>query len=156
MSWPWKNHIQWAELYQNKKQSDKTINPSFNIPLFKDKGLTNVLNWSLLAGLGMSFMIGLFYSMDSVPGSILSIFFFVFIVMFENVRKPAGVSYISDLADKKILSTSLSVESQVKGFFAAILAPALGFLIDQIGLGEGLMVLALVLIVIFPIVRIVK
>ncbi len=119
-------------------------------------GLENVLNRSLLAGLGMSLLIGLLYSLQSLPFSILSIFFFVFIVMFENIRKPAGVALISDLADKKILSTSLSIESQVKGLFAAILAPALGFLIDQIGIGEGLMVLALVLIVIFPILRIKK
>lgn len=117
-------------------------------------GLKSILNSSLLIGLGMGFLIGFFFFLDSVLYSILSILFFVFVVMSENIRKPAGVAYISGLADKKILATSLSIESQVKGLFAAILAPALGFLIDQFGIGEGFMVLALVLIVLIPIVRI--
>jgi len=117
-------------------------------------GLKSILNGSLLMGLGMGFLIGFLFFLDSVLCSILSVIFFVFVVMSENIRKPAGVAYISGLANKKILATSLSVESQVKGLFAAIMAPALGFLIDQFGIGEGFMVLALALIILIPIVRI--
>lgn len=117
-------------------------------------GLRPILNSSLLIGLGTGFIIGFLFFLNSVFCSILSIIFFVFIVVSENIRKPAGVAYISGLADKKILATSLSIESQVKGLFAAILAPALGFLIDQFGIGEGFMILAFALIILFPIVRI--
>ncbi len=120
----------------------------------KAGGLKPILNGSLLIGLGMGFLTGLFFFLDFVPCSVLSILFFVFVVMSENIRKPAGVAYISGLADKKILATSLSIESQVKGLFAAILAPALGFMVDQFGIGEGLMILAFALIILFPIVRI--
>ncbi len=119
----------------------------------KMKGPASLLNITLIAGLLVSLLIGFLNSQGSFVWESISIILFVVIVMFENFRKPAGVACISNRVEKKVLATSFSVESQLKGLFAAVLAPLLGFLIDRQGIGEGLMILSVFLIVLFPFIR---
>jgi uncharacterized membrane protein YfcA len=48
------------------------------------------------------------------------------------------------------MATGLSAESQLKTIFVATLAPLMGFFADRIGVGGGLIVIAMILIGSFP------
>jgi MFS-type transporter involved in bile tolerance (Atg22 family) len=50
----------------------------------------------------------------------------------------------------EILATALSANSQAKSLFAAIFAPALGFLADKFGIGIGLSALAIIILITTP------
>ena len=115
--------------------------------------LALVLNRTLLIGLICGILSGFMYTENFIWISILSILFFLGIFIVENIRKPVGVSYIAGLTNKNILATSLSVESQVKGIFAAILAPIIGFIADKYGVNWGLVIVSLLLLILWPIVR---
>lgn len=110
---------------------------SLNIPL----------NFTLMIGLGMGLFSGLFFGFDLL---LMSVVFFVFLFIVENLRKPIGVSYLSDSIEKDVLATVLSAESQAHTLVAALLAPLLGFLADQFGLGIALMSVAGILLLLMP------
>ncbi len=116
--------------------------------------LSRALNKTLVFGLLLGAISGLLYSTGSVLWSVISVLLFISLFVIENIRRPVGVSYLADLFDKKILATTLSVESQVKGIFAAILAPLMGFLADMIGIGQAMVIISIVMLVIFPLIRI--
>lgn len=120
----------------------------------KFENLSQALNKTLIFGLFVGVISGLLYSTGSVLLSVLSVLLFISLFVIENIRRPVGVSYVADLFDKKILATTLSVESQVKGIFAAILAPIMGFLADKIGIGQAMVLISIVMLVIFPLIRI--
>ena len=115
--------------------------------------LALVLNRTLLIGLICGILSGFMYTENFKLISILSIVFFLGIFIVENIRKPVGVSYIAGLTNKNILATTLSVESQVKGIFAAILAPLIGFFADKYGVSWGLVIVSLLLLILWPVVR---
>ncbi len=118
--------------------------------------LAVVLNGSLLIGLLFGVLSGVLYSDSFSLLSIISLILFVGIFMIQNIRKPIGVSYIASLTNNNILATSLSVESQSTGIFAAILAPLIGFLADKFGVSWGLVVVSVMLLLVWPIVRLKK
>ena len=116
--------------------------------------LSMALNKTLIFGLLVGAVSGLLYSTGSVLWSVLSVLLFISLFVIENIRRPVGVSYVAGLFDKNILATTLSVESQAKGIFAAILAPLMGFLADKIGIGQAMVLISVVVLVIFPLIRI--
>ena len=105
------------------------------------------LNISLFAGYLFGILSGLFYCMDMF---IISIVFFIFIIIVENIRKPMGVSNVSDLLDRKIYATALSVDSQIKTIVAALSAILIGFLADNYGIGFALIIISVILLIGFP------
>lgn len=119
----------------------------------KYKNQATVLNRTLLFGLLAGAVSGSLYMTGSAFWSVFSVLLFVFLFIIENIRRPVGVSYMAGLLDHKILATTLSVESQVKGMFAAVIAPVMGFLADKQGIGRALLIVSLVLIVIIPLLR---
>ena len=50
----------------------------------------------------------------------------------------------------ELLATALSAESQAEGIFAALLAPLMGFCVDKWKLGNGMLIIALLLLVFSP------
>lgn len=114
---------------------------------FKSLGLP--LNLTLTVGLIAGVLSGLFFKFDIL---ILSIVFYIGIYIIENLRKPIGISYVTETINKDILATVLSGESQVQTLIAAILAPVIGFFADRFGLGFGLVSVSLLLILISPLV----
>ena len=50
----------------------------------------------------------------------------------QNLWRPNLVSAVADEADSQTLATVLSVESQAKTLFAAVVAPILGFTVDRV------------------------
>lgn len=71
--------------------------------------------------------------------SFLTVLFFLFIHLIENLRKPLMTGYVSDHVDSGILTSVLSVQSQMKTFFTALFAFLFGFIADRGGVGLALL-----------------
>jgi MFS family permease len=110
--------------------------------------LNKPLNLTLLLGLLFGLISGLLYENQWI---IISCVFFIGIYLIENLRKPIGISYVADTVNKDILATVLSAESQAHTIISAIMAPLLGFMADNMGLGYSVMVLSGMLILLFPV-----
>jgi len=111
------------------------------------KNLMSVLNFSLIAGFVIGLVSGLFYNSGFL---LISIVLFVLIFVVENLRKPIGVAYITDILNKNILATALSVESQAKTVITALLLPLLGFIADRFGIGYALIIVPVLLLLMLP------
>jgi len=71
---------------------------------------------------------GLFY-----PGlAVLSIVAFVLLAVFQNLWRPILIGRVASHADSDQMGTILSIESQAKSLFVAIIAPLLGWSVDLI------------------------
>ena len=106
------------------------------------------LNITLLIGFSFGLVSGIFYEYHLL---IFAIIAYIIIYLVENLRKPMGISYITENIDNRILATVLSAESQAHALVAAILAPIIGLLADSFGLGPALAVISLVMILLAPI-----
>lgn len=113
--------------------------------------LATPLNLTLAAGFAAGALSGLFYRIDLM---LLSVIFFVLIYLVENLRLPAGIAWFSEQLDPDILATSLSVESQGKSLFTAIIVLAMGFLADRYGPGTALLAVSVLMLGISPAIRI--
>lgn len=97
--------------------------------------LARPLNLTLLGGLGLGLASGLSYGLGLVaPAALL----YLGIYYLENLRKPMGIAYVTELMNQDALATALSAESQAETLFAALIALGLGFAADALGPGLGL------------------
>ncbi|HDJ33879.1 MAG TPA: MFS transporter [Bacteroidetes bacterium] len=108
-----------------------------------------VVNLTLIAGVAAGMLSGLFYELGMV---LLAIFFYFLVFILENLRKPAGIAYVSEKLDQDILASALSAESQAETLFAALLALVLGFCAEWLGVGYGLMVTSVLILLVFPLI----
>ncbi len=81
-----------------------------------------------------------------IPAVILFIMYYVL----QNLRRPVMTGILSGKIPHEAMATGLSVESQGKTLFTTIIAPVAGFLVDKFGLGAAMMILAFLLIVVYP------
>jgi len=109
--------------------------------------LTTPLNLTMLTGFGLGILCGLTYLFGY---NLAAVVLFTGIFILQNLRSPMSVTYVCDTVPYEILATSLSVRSLVTAFYTAIMAFAIGFLADHLGLGHALMILALGLTVLSP------
>ena len=105
------------------------------------------LNISMIAGLLMGVLIGVFYNLDFL---LISILLYIGMFIIQNLRKPMGISYVSDMTNHDILATTLSAESQVTSLFSGIIAVFIGYCADRFGLGKALIIVSFVLLVFTP------
>jgi len=84
-----------------------------------------------------------------VPGVIIFTAFYVI----YNVRRPMTVGYVSENIKGTVMATGLSIESQLKTLIVTVIAPVFGAVADSIGLGWAFCMLALLLLVTYPAVR---
>ncbi len=105
------------------------------------------LNLTMLAGFGLGILSGVFFSLHLV---VLSIVLYIAIYMIQNLRRPMGVSYVSEMLQHDILATALSVESQLSTLITALGAVAIGFLADRFGVGNALVIVSAVMILTTP------
>jgi hypothetical protein len=117
----------------------------------KFRGLAIPLNLTLLVGFAAGALSGLFYLSDLL---VLSVVFFIVVYLVENLRLPAGISWFAEKLDPKILATALSVESQGKSLFTAVIVLAMGFLADHWGPGTALLGTSVFMLVLSPVLRI--
>ncbi len=85
-----------------------------------------------------------------------AIVIFVLYNMIHNFKRPVNVGYISEQISGKVMASGLSVESQLTALFVAVFAPLMGFVADRVGVGHGFAMMAVVLAVSFPFVRVGK
>lgn len=105
------------------------------------------LNITLIAGLSMGILAGT-GKLSGLPW--LAILPFVVVILLENLRKPLGVSHIAETTDSAVHASVLSAQSQMKSLIAALIAVALGFLSDRLGVGYALIIVSGVLILLLP------
>ena len=107
------------------------------------------LNWILIVGIVFAIAVGVTAALGvSVVPVVL--FFMIFVV--QNVRRPIGVSVISDSVPEGALATVLSVESQTQSIFAALFAFAVGAIAQAFSnnVGVGIVAVAAVVLLAVP------
>lgn len=114
--------------------------------------LCRPLNFSLAAGIGLGIVSGVLFTGEGRIMVVLGILVFIGIYLVENLRKPIGVAYVSEILNKDILATALSTESQVKSVFSAIIAPVIGFFADLYGVGIALLIVSVLIGILLPLV----
>lgn len=87
---------------------------------------------------------------------VIAIAAFICIFLFENVRRPIAVGCISEKVDVKSLATYLSIDSQFRSLFAILISPIIGILADVFSPGAGISIIAVLLLIVFPFIRIQK
>lgn len=105
------------------------------------------LNITLFLGVFAGILSGVFYGISSYLPAIL---LFMLIYITENIRKPMGVAYISEVAEKKIMASAMSTHSLLQSILAAIIAPLIGIFADRFGIGNGLVIVSVMIAVVFP------
>ncbi len=107
------------------------------------KSIEMAVNLTFLAGALSILLSGFFRSLNL---SILSVVVLIVIYILQNLRKPLMVAYISEKAPSSALTSTLSVESQIKTFFTASMAPVLGKIADVAGVGWALSTLGAIML----------
>jgi len=122
---------------------------SRNAARFRDWFRTNTraINRSFILGTALTVLTGLFYQAGLM---FIAIVIFVGLFALQNVRRPLNVSYISETIPSELMATGLSVESQLKTAIIAILAPTIGYIADRLGVGLALSIVALGILLTFP------
>lgn len=82
---------------------------------------------------------------------IISIVGFLGLYLLQNLRRPLLVGYLSDLIPQQTMATGLSVESQLRTLFTAALAPLIGLVADRLGVGQSLLMVAVLATLLLPI-----
>ena len=86
--------------------------------------------------------------------AIISIAVFLGFYLLQNVRRPMNVGFISDQIDTKVIASGLSVESQLTTILMAVLAPILGALADNFGVGAALAIFGAAMLALLAVVRV--
>jgi len=109
--------------------------------------ITVPLNITMTAGFFMGALIGFFYNLQL---TLISILLYLGIYLIQNLRKPMGISYVSDMMQPGILATALSAESQITTLFTAIIAVFTGLCADHFGIGSAMIIISLTLLLTTP------
>lgn len=117
----------------------------------KVKSIERAANVTFLVGAASILLSGLFRSFEL---SMISVAFLVVIYILQNLRKPLMVAYISEKAPSAALTSTLSVESQMKTFFTAGIAPLLGYIADALGVGWTLSVLGALMFGLYTVLKV--
>ena len=105
------------------------------------------LNISILAGLGAGIISGFLYLSGF---KLAAIFVYMIIMIVENIRKPMGISHVSDKLEKDIMATALSAAGQTETIVAALLAPLIGFFADLWGPGTAIIIVSGLMLLLSP------
>ena len=113
-------------------------------------GLARPLNITLLVGVGFGLFAGVFQAVG-IP--VVAVLLYVGVYVLENLRKPMGITYVSERMNPESLASALSVESQAETLFAAVIALLLGVLSSRFGLGVGVMLVSALCVVVGIVIR---
>jgi len=116
----------------------------------KFHSLAKAINASFIMGIFFVILAGLFYILDL---KLISVIFFILLFISQNLRRPMNIGYISETIPSKVMASGLSAESQLKTLIIAVLAPLMGFLSDNFGIGFGLIFLSVLTLFLFPLIR---
>jgi len=113
------------------KNAGRVTTRAYSLPAAAN--ITCLLAVSLLAGAGLAAALGAYA---------LSIVAFVGFHLLQNVRRPIMVGHLAGIIPHRTMATGLSVETQLRTLLMAGIAPLAGFLADMVGVGEALVVIA--------------
>lgn len=102
------------------------------------------LNRMLVMGIVCGIIGGIAYWLG-MP--VVAILLYIGIYVIENLRKPMGIAYVTELMDQSSMASSLSVESQAETLFAVIIALMLGLFSNMWGLGMGMLVVSAICLI---------
>ncbi len=124
-------------------------NASKIVDLFKSPG--SFLNRSLIVGSMLGIASGVIMEYYISAWAIL---IFIIILFIENIRKPAGVSIITDQSEASVHSGILSVASQLASLFSALFVMIIGYFADLYGVGSGIFLVSMLMLFSLPLFRI--
>jgi len=110
-------------------------------------GMLNVtygMSVGVMAAAGLVILLG-------VPAAAVALLVVYFLI--KNLRRPMALGFLSERIQNQLMATGLSAESQAKTLSVALLAPLMGFLADKLGIGFGLVVVAALALLLYPLVR---
>ncbi len=113
--------------------------------------LSQAVNFTYLLGAGMLVFAGVTANLQIIA---LAVVCFLGLYVINNIRRPINVGIISDQISSKIMASGLSTESQFTMIVSAIVAPLLGFLVDSLGVGNGIALIGIGMIALFSLVRV--
>ncbi len=107
-------------------------------------------NLMYLMGISLVVLCGLghIYGFD-IP--VIILFLLYYAVM--NLRRPVMLEYVSDRIPEGSMTTGLSLETQLKTVFTAIIAPLVGLMADRLGPGQALAIAGAVVLLLYPLTR---
>jgi len=126
---------------------------SRNSGKFKNKfnSLHKAVNYTFVTGIFFIFVSGILFVFKL---HIFITIFFVLLYILQNIRRPINIGYISHKIDSKVMASGLSIESQLKTIFVAILAPIMGYLADAMNIGSAFIILSCLTLLIFPLIKV--
>jgi MFS family permease len=113
--------------------------------LHRSVNLTYLVGGVLVLATGI-----LLYASSKIPAVVL----FILLYVLMNLRRPLTVGFVSEQISEQIMASGLSGESQVKTILVALLAPAVGYLADTVGIGAALGSMGFLLLIVFPLLRV--
>ncbi len=108
------------------------------------KSRKHIAYLTLLIGFGFGVVSGLLYNYNLW---VLSLIAFIGIYIIENIRKPILTGFIADEVPNDILTSVISIQSQLKTIMTAILAFIFGLCADYFGIGKAFLIVSLTLII---------
>jgi MFS family permease len=126
---------------------------SRNSVKLKDRfpSLSVAVNHTYIAGILLVLFAGVFYIVEL--NIIIIMLFFIFFIL-QNLRRPINIGFISDNISHDVMASGLSVESQLKTIFVAIMSPLMGFIADSINIGTAFIILSSLTLLIFPLIKV--
>ena len=113
--------------------------------------LPRAVNGTYLIGVGILIASGIFISLEMELVAVLG---FVAIFLINNIRRPINVGILSERISSRVMASGLSTESLLTTLLSSILAPLVGFLVDNLDLGWGVALLGLAMVPFFFLVRV--
>ncbi|MAE07143.1 MAG: MFS transporter [Bacteroidetes bacterium] len=111
------------------------------------KYLNIPMNITVSIGLAIGIITGLTFQLGFY---ILPIVGFIIVMIIENLRKPIGIGLVANISKDESMATTLSVTSQTKSLFAAILAPIIGLIADTYNPGMGITIISILILLGLP------
>ena len=109
------------------------------------------MNLTIILGFVTGIAVGLFFEFGIYTISVIS---FIVLILIENLRKPIGIAMLAEQSQDRAMASVLSVQSQAKSVFAAIIAPLLGLLADVFTPGISIFIVSLFFMSIFALYKI--
>ncbi|MDP8204774.1 MAG: MFS transporter [Candidatus Tenebribacter mawsonii] len=113
--------------------------------------LSKAVNYTYLAGILLVLIAGIFFITKL---HIIIIILFILLFILQNLRRPINIGFISDNISHDVMASGLSVESQLKTIFVAVMSPLMGFIADSINIGTAFIVLSSLTLFIFPLIKV--
>ncbi len=113
--------------------------------------LSIAVNSTYITGVSFVLLAGLLFIFDL---QIIIIILFLILFILQNIRRPINIGFISENISHDVMASGLSVESQLKAIFVAVMSPLMGFIADSMNIGTAFIILSSLTLLIFPLIKV--